>query len=74
MGVRKYVLRSSTDTRVCRRIIINIKRTKNNEKENEKHRFNEVQQLPTSSRQKRREILFINQFTLQLMEAIPFFI
>jgi len=50
---------------------VTIGKNKTERKKARKHRFNEVRQLPTSSGQKRREILLINQFRLQILGTIP---
>ena len=47
-----------TNTRVFATEQSQITRTKQTRKKAREHRFNDVQQLPTSSRQKERKILF----------------
>ena len=57
------------------RIAITNSKKNANEKESEKHKFNKVRQLPTSSRQKGRKILF-NQSTQVAINGdnTPFYI
>ena len=51
-----------------------IRKNKTNEKEREKHRFNQVRQLPTSLGRKEKELLLINQFRLQVRVQHPQYI